>query len=291
MTDPQLWFSVVEEACFFGAIGLAYLLVLLGAGFFNFAVGAYTMIGGLAASWLVIMQGLPMWVSILLAVLFVSFLAVATEVAVVRPIQHRSSGAELPAIVAVAAMLFGLSQAAGVILGRQQLPGQGLLDFAPFEVAGGFVTPAAVVIVTLAGVAFASVMVWSRITATGRALRAVGDNRTAAELLGLPVSRVRLTSFALSGLIAAGAGIAFSAKAGVAWDRGLNWALLGFLALVIGGTGSWWAPLLGGFVLALLHVFIPFYLSGEFTDYAILGIALAFFSVRPRGITGRHVRV
>ena len=42
----------------FGLLALAYYLVLVGAGFFNFAIGPYAMMGGLCTSWLVIQQDL-----------------------------------------------------------------------------------------------------------------------------------------------------------------------------------------------------------------------------------------
>ncbi len=47
MTEPQLWFSVFEVGCFYGLIALGYLLILEGAGFFNFALGPFAMVAGL----------------------------------------------------------------------------------------------------------------------------------------------------------------------------------------------------------------------------------------------------
>lgn len=291
MNNIQLWFSVAEQACFFGLLGLGYLLILQGAGFFNFAIGPYAMVGGLSASTFAMAFQIPPWIAVVMAIALVAMLAAATEVLVVRPIQARDGGADLPALVAVAALLFGISQAAGLIFGRQQRPGLPLLTFPPFPFLGGFISPSMVLIGAVAILSFAGVSVWVRVSPTGRALRAVGDNRHAAQLLGLPVNRVRIAAFAVSGVICAAAGIAFATKAGVSWDRGLSWALLGFLSLVIGGTASWWAPLLGGAVLAALYVFVPYYLGGQYADYVILGIALIMFAFRPQGLLVRRVRV
>ncbi|MCU1480951.1 MAG: putative branched-chain amino acid transporter integral rane subunit [Subtercola sp.] len=291
MDHVQLWFSVVEQACFFGLLGLAYMLILEGAGFFNFAIGAYAMIGGLAAASFAKSMHLPVWLAVIAALVLAGLLAAFTEVGVVRPIQRRSGGARLPALVAVIAMLFAITQVAGLLFGRKQLAGQQLLVIDPLQIAGAYVSGPMIVTMALALVSFVGVSVWVRVTGTGRMLRAVGDNRPAAQLLGLPTSRVRITAFVIAGVIAAFAGISYAAKGGVSWDRGLGWALLGFLALVIGGSGSWWAPLLGGLILALLQVFVPFYLSGQFSDYAILAIALIFFAFRPRGLITRQVRI
>jgi branched-chain amino acid transport system permease protein len=71
---------------------------------------------------------------------------------------------------------------------------------------------------------------------------------------------------------------------------GLDWALDGFLALVIGGTGAVWAPLAGGFILAVAQIFVPFYFGGSSVSYVLLALAIVFFAFRPEGIFSRRVR-
>jgi branched-chain amino acid transport system permease protein len=118
----------------------------------------------------------------------------------------------------------------------------------------------------------------------------VGDSTSAATLLGLPVGRVRLIAFVVSGVLAAVAGLLFSTKAGVNSLSGLNWAVSGFLALVIGGTGSVTAPLFGGLLLGLVEVFVPYYFGGQSQVYGMLVVALIFFAVKPEGLFVRRVR-
>lgn len=124
----------------------------------------------------------------------------------------------------------------------------------------------------------------------GRLLRAVGDNKEAAQLLGLPVGRVRLVAFVIGGLIAAIAGILFASKSGVSFTSGLSWTLTGFLALVIGGTGNIWGPLVGGLLLGAVQVFTPFYFDKLGPATVILVLALVFFAFKPEGIFVRKVR-
>jgi len=290
MTNPQLWLSVLEVGCFFGLLGLAYLVVLQGSGFFNLTIGPYAMLAALAWTGLTIHAEMEVWSALAVALVAVVVVAALTEMLVVRPIERRSGGSEFPALVAVAALLFGISQGAGLLFGRLPLPGQEVLTFAPIEVAGASVTPSFVLIATLAVVAFGGVALVAHTTRAGRALRAVGDNREAARILGLPVNRVRLVAFMASGLIAALAGIAFASRGGISYDLGLHWALLGFLAVVIGGTGSWLAPLLGGLILGLAEVMVPYYIGGQFADYAVLVCALIFFGLRPQGLFTTRVR-
>jgi branched-chain amino acid transport system permease protein len=290
VSELQLWVSALEMGCFFGLLALSYLLILEGAGFFNFALGPYAMVGGLATSWLVIEKELDLWPAVAAAVALVVVLAVATELVVVRPIESRAGGGDLPALVAVAAVLFAVEQGAGFVFGRRQLPGQLLFRFDAVEVGEAFVQPNTVVLAVATLAAFVLVALWLRFARTGRLLRAVGDDVGAAGVLGLPVGRVRVTAFAAGGLIAAVAGLLFAPKAGVGFESGLSWTLSGFLALVVGGTGTVWAPLAGGLVLGGTQVFAPYYLGSASQSYAVLALALVFFAFKPEGLFTRSVR-
>jgi branched-chain amino acid transport system permease protein len=290
VTDLQLWLAAVEMGCFFGLLALAYYLVLVGAGFFNFAIGPYAMMGGLCTSWLVIEYDLPVWPAAGIAVLAAIALAAVTELAVVRPIQRRSGGGDLPALVAVAAVLFAIQQLAGYLFGHPTLPGQALVTFEPVSLGGATIQPSTVLLMAATVVAFVAVAAWIRFTSTGRLLRAVGDSTHAASLLGLPVNRIRLVAFLLAGFLAAVTGLLFAPKAGVHSLSGLSWSLSGFLAVVIGGTGSTLAPLVGGMLLGAVEVFVPYYLGGQSHVYGLLVVALVFFAFRPQGIFVRTVR-
>jgi branched-chain amino acid transport system permease protein len=290
MTDIQLWLSAAEVGCFFGLIALSYLLILEGAGFFNFALGPYAMVAGLGTTWLVIEKEMSLWPAVAIAVLLVVVLAAATELLVVRPIEARSGGSELSALVAVAAILFAIEQGAGFVFGRRQLPGQLLVEFDAIEIGDAFLQPSAAVLLAVTVVVFLAVAAWLRLGGTGRLLRAIGDNKDAAAVLGLPVSRARLTAFVLGGLVAAVAGLLYAPKAGVGFETGLSWTLSGFLALVVGGTGTVWAPLVGGLLVGGVEVFVPYYLGSAAPNYVILGIALVFFAFRPEGMFSRRIR-
>ncbi|GAA3455552.1 branched-chain amino acid ABC transporter permease [Dactylosporangium matsuzakiense] len=290
MGQLQLWLSALEMGSFFGLLALAYYLTLVGAGFFNFAIGPYAMVGGLCTSYLVLYEDMNVWAAAVLAVLAAAALAVFTELAVVRQVQKRSGRGELPALVAVAAIMFAVQQLAGYLFGYTTLPGQALFTFDPVTVGDTVIQPSTVVLLAFTVVAFAAAAVWIRYTRTGRLLRAVGDSTHAATLLGLPVNRVRLIAFLLSGLLAGVTGLLFAPKAGVSSLSGLAWALSSFLAMVIGGTGSVWAPLVGGLLLGLVEVFVPYYFGGQSHVYGLLLVALLFFAFKPSGLFVRRIR-
>lgn len=287
----QVWVSVAQIGCFFALLALGYFIVLNGAGFFNFALGPYTMFSALMSSWLVFVQGWELWQAIPLGIAGTVVLAILTELLVVRPVERRSAGEELPALIAVVAVLFAIAQLAGTLFGRRPLPGRPwvLLDN-PVQVGSAYVDGQTLVTVAVTIAVFATLAAWLRFSTYGKMLRAVGDNQAAARTLGLPVTRVRLVAFAIAGLIAGIAGPLFSPKAGVGFESGLSYSLFGFIALVIGGTGSPWAPLAGGLALAALQICSSFFLGAAWLNYATLVAAVVFFAIRPEGIFARRVR-
>lgn len=290
MIPAQLWVSVAELGTFFALIGLSYYVVVQGAGFFNFASGPYAMFAALCTTFLATQHGLPIVLAALLGLACAVLLPVVTEVLVIRPIDRASPQDELPALVAILATLFAIQQLAGVIFGRQLQPGVSLIPGTPLSFGDIALPRASLLLIVGCFLLFIVVHLWMRRSRYGRMLRAVGDSRSSARILGLPATSVRLVAFALSGLIAGVAGILFAPKSGVSFASGLDYSFSGFLAFVIGGRGSVYAPLVGGFALALMQVMVAYFISATAVNYAMLAVAALFFALRPSGVFARAAR-
>jgi ribose/xylose/arabinose/galactoside ABC-type transport system permease subunit len=147
-------------------------------------------------------------------------------------------------IVATLALFVGGRGLALVVAGGQlkDVHNLDLLSLGSSSVAG---TPLPVVVAVVLTVAVAAVM---RRTTFGRRLVAIGGNRTASELSGLPVKRILLLVYVASGLLAAAAGILATARlqASDPSSLGLLMELSAITAVVVGGT-----PLTGGRVRVL----------------------------------------
>jgi ribose transport system permease protein len=147
-------------------------------------------------------------------------------------------------IVATLALLVGGRGLALVLSGGQQktIRDPNLIGFGTNELAGiPYIVLLAVVLTLLTGFVV-------RRTLFGRRLVAIGGNRLAAELAGLPVRRILITVYVICGLLAALAGIIATARLGASTPNniGLNIELAAITAVVVGGT-----PLSGGRVRVL----------------------------------------
>ncbi|RIJ71324.1 branched-chain amino acid ABC transporter permease [Nakamurella silvestris] len=286
----QLWVSVVELGCFAGLIALGFFLVLRGADVFMFALGPLAMFGAMFGAFQVSRNGWPLPIAALIGVAIAVALSGLTELLIVRPIHRRTGGQENPSIVAIVAILFALEQLAGTLFGRTPLPGTPFWS-AQFRWGEAVISGQSIVLVAVTVLAFAGVALWLRRSANGRMLRAVGDNEHAARTLGVPVDRIRLIAFCLAGLLAGVAGSLFAAKAGVSFTSGLQWTLVGFLAVIVGGLGNVWAPLVGAVLVATLQTWSVFEFGHAMRDYLTFAVAFLFFAFRPKGIFQTKVRI
>ena len=124
----------------------------------------------------------------------------------------------------------------------------------------GFPVPAAIALVCyIAG----SLLL--NLSAFGRVTLAIGGNEDAARMMGLPVDRVKLLVYALSGLLAGVAGVILAAQFGAGQPvEGNGWELFAISAVVVGGTlltggeGSVGTTLAGVLLLGLIFNILNF---------------------------------
>jgi ribose transport system permease protein len=115
----------------------------------------------------------------------------------------------------------------------------------------------------------------------GRHVLAVGGNEEAARLLGLPVSRIIISVYMLSGVMAALAGVILASQFGAGQPtEGLGWELQAIAAVVVGGTlltgglGSVWTTLVGVLLLGLIINMLNFEGLGPYWQSVIRGLFL-----------------
>lgn len=283
-----LW-SAIQTGTFYGLLGLAYLLIARSTGILNFSVGAYAMLAGMTYGSISSGDRFGIAVAIVMGLVAGMVAAVATELGVVRPIASRGRD-EFAIVMAVVALLFVLQQVAALAYGRQAIVSVRLLQgFRRFDDI--IIDDQQILGVVIALVVFSLVAVWTQFGTYGRMLRAVGDNSDAAQALGLPVRRVRLVAMAVAGLVAGVAGVTVAPLAGVTFDSATSYTIFGFIAMVIGGVSTPWAPLVGGLLLGVLQTYGSRHIGGASADYILLAVVLVLFTFRPSGIFSVRLRI
>jgi branched-chain amino acid transport system permease protein len=129
----------------------------------------------------------------------------------------------------------------------------------------------------------------------GTAMRAAAEDFDAVRLMGIRANGVIASAFAMSGLLAGLASIFIISRRGIVNPHmGLFLGLNAFVAIVIGGMGSLWGAVAGGFVLGFtevaLRAWLPASLSGLTQGFLFLLVALLLL-VRPHGLFGQKTAV
>jgi branched-chain amino acid transport system permease protein len=136
-----------------------------------------------------------------------------------------------------------------------------------------------------------SLIVWLQLTETGRATRAVAENRSAATLMGINVGKIYALSFGISCALSVATGVVVSFILTITPFMGFPMLVKAIAIVILGGLGSVVGTVIGALVLATAETFVSYFVqdgSGWAEGIAFILIA-AILLLRPRGILGQAV--
>jgi branched-subunit amino acid ABC-type transport system permease component len=123
-------------------------------------------------------------------------------------------------------------------------------------------------------------------TRPGKFIRAVANNRAAAELMGIPSTRVLALSFGIGTMLAATSGALIATFFPFSILSGSGYELKSFVICVLGGLGNPIGALLGGLILGILEGIIPAYMEASWVPVIEFGLFVVILLVRPTGLFG-----
>lgn len=128
-------------------------------------------------------------------------------------------------------------------------------------------------------------------TKMGKAMRAVSEDKGAAQLMGINVNRTISMTFAIGSALAAIAGVLLcSAYPTLTPTTGSMPGIKAFTAAVFGGIGSIPGALLGGLLLGIIEIFASAYISTQLSTAVVFGVLIVVLLVKPAGLLGKTVR-
>ncbi len=123
-------------------------------------------------------------------------------------------------------------------------------------------------------------------TRPGKFIRAVANNRAAAELMGIPSTRILALSFGLGTMLAAVSGALIATFFPFSILSGSGYELKSFVIGVLGGLGNPIGALLGGLILGVLEGIIPAFIETSWVPVIEFGLFVVILLVRPHGLFG-----
>jgi branched-chain amino acid transport system permease protein len=269
----------------YALIAMSFNVVHNASGVLNFAQGNLLVVGGLfAATALAASHGHWGWILMLAVAVAALGLAVGFQ-GFVTLLPLRSSVDQHSWLVTTLAAAVIINGIILIAIGSEPLNARSPFASVPLLGAG---TPAPYLLTTALAVSWWAALHWfHRSTETGIAMRAVAQDLEAARAAGLPVRRLQLYAFAISGLITGSAGFVAAPVLSMANDSGIGYSTHGFVAAVIGGLGSNAGALVGGLGIGIVSMYAAFQYGGEFQSAVSLGVLVAVLMLRPEGLFGR----
>lgn len=123
-------------------------------------------------------------------------------------------------------------------------------------------------------------------TRPGKYIRAVANNRSAAELMGIPSTRILALSFGLGTMLAAVSGALIATFFPFSILSGGGYELKSFVIGVLGGLGNPIGALMGGLILGILEGIIPAFMNTSWVPVIEFGLFVVILLVRPNGLFG-----
>lgn len=285
--------SVVVQITVSGALmGLVYALIAYGfqltyatSKSLNFGQGELVMVSAFVSLTL-LGTGLPYAVVVPLGILFGAVLGILVERAAVRlALQQKSEGWILLTIIVG---LFLVSFAENV-WGRDDRPFPTPIPSDPIHILGVDVTWLEISVAVGVLAIMALVEVFKRRTLLGKAFAAVSADRDAAELMGISATRTVTLSYALSGAVAAVAGILVSPITTVGPTMAAALVLKAFSVAVVAGLESGFGVVLVGLILGALEGLASLYIGSGWRETPGLILLILALAVRPTGLFGKAI--
>lgn len=288
MLIQQLFNGLLLGATFC-LVALGFNLVVGAMDRLNFALGETAMVSAILGAILMGETGLPFALVFVIAIVAGGLVSIATYVLSFKYVSKDYPTASILSSLGVGMVLtalvtkwFGSDQRSvpDVLAGVQ-------LELGPLRISG-----AQLLIIGIAVLLTVALYVFLERTVWGTAIRGVSDDATTAALLGVPVQRVILLTFALSGVLAGAAGV----LTGLAYKTvspfdGFATTLAALMVIVLGGLGSVSGGVIAALAIGVIETLTVAYLSATLRDLIVFVLVGAVLLVRPQGLFGTNAGV
>ena len=272
----------------YAIIALGYTMVYGIAKMLNFAHGDVIMVGAYISFCTTAYLGLPAWVSVIAAMEVCTALGVIIEGLAYKPL--RQAGPLAVLITAIGVSYF-LQNAAQLIWGATPKNFTSIVNFPVPEALRAYNISSVAIVTVLACLLIMAALMWfTGHTKMGKAMRAVSEDKAAAQLMGINVNRTISMTFAIGSALAAIAGVLLCSYSPVLQPTtGSMPGIKAFTAAVFGGIGSIPGAFVGGILLGIIEAMAQAYISTSLANSIVFGVLIVVLLVKPAGLFGKYV--
>ena len=269
----------------YALIALGYTMVYGIAKMINFAHGDIIMVGAYSLYVFYGILGLPAVAAVLLSIVVCVVLGVVIEKVAYKPLRNAQPLAVLITAIGVSFLLQNLAL---LIFKATPIPFGSIIKVPSVRIAGIHISGITIVTLVVTTISMIALTLFINRTKAGRAMRAVSEDKGAAELMGISVNGTISLTFAIGSALAAVAGLLFICQyESLQPTLGALPGIKAFVAAVLGGIGSVPGAMLGGIILGIIESLSKAYISTQLSDAIVFGVLVVVLLVKPSGLLGR----
>jgi branched-chain amino acid transport system permease protein len=276
----------MRSGSIYALIAIGYTMVYGIAKMINFAHGDIIMVGAYALYVAIGLLHIPVIPAILFTILICSVLGVLIERIAYKPLRKAQP---LAVLITAIGMSYFLQSAAQLIFKATPIPFASIINVDSFKIKNITVSGTTIVTLIVTTICMVLLTLFINKTKTGSAMRAVSEDKGAAELMGINVNKTISMTFAIGSALAAIAGILYiSQYQSLKPTMGALPGIKAFVAAVLGGIGNVPGAMLGGILLGLIESLSKAYISTELSDAIVFGVLVLVLLLKPSGLLGKN---
>ena len=288
LASPQLLFSALVLGSVYALIALGLNLVYGTMRLLNIAHGDVIMVGAYAAFWFFSLSGVSPLVGLPLIALASACLGLLFYHAIfrhqldnVRPVERVEANSLL--------LFFGVSV---IVQNTVALAFTGSprayrhLD-SVHELFGVAMTGNRIAVLVVAAALLSGVVLFLNRTHYGLSLSALIQNKTAARIVGIDVSRIQLASFTAGFAIAGVSGALVSMTEQISPFMGFPFTIAAFVVIILGGLGNIRGGIAAGLLLGFVEIYVVVLTSANFRSILLYGLFVGVLLLKPEGLFGK----
>jgi branched-subunit amino acid ABC-type transport system permease component len=283
----QLLVNGIIAGSIYALVASGFSLIYSTNRFVHFAHGAVVVVAAYIMYSLFSLLNIPFFIAFLLTVLLSGFLGYIQFQFVYLPLKNKKSSTTILLMASVALMLLFEN----IVL---LLFGSDVKLINTFEVEKGLeffgftITKIQILIIAVTLVLLVGLRLLLKKTRLGKSFRAVADNPSLADIMGINAKKLQSLSFVMGSAIAGVASVLIAIEQNIEPFMGSRLMIKGFTAAIIGGVSSVEGAVLGSLLLGLVENFGIWFLPSGYKDAIAFAVLILFLVFKPSGILGIH---
>lgn len=280
--------SIIQTSIIF-LIAIGFQLIFFTSKFLHFSHGVIFTTGAYFTFLFSQLFGFSLLISIPLAILYACLLGCSMEIIIYKPLRKKKSS-DLILLLTSLGIYIVLQNVISMVFGDDTKSIRTWPVVEGLDVFGARITPVQIVIIASSIIILILVAGYLMLAKTGKAMRAVANDPELANISGINSDKVILISFAIGSALAGIAGILVSLDVDMTPTMGMNYLMMGVVAMIVGGVGSIRGIVFGSLLLALAQNLGVWYISSQWQDAIAFAILLIFLLFKPEGFFGKKLK-